>query len=243
VSPTYVYGLISADAALAPELTGLGPSGRVSTIRHGRLAAVVSDLPTDRPLGTRDDLMSHEAVVDTLAATGTVIPMRFPAVVEESGVVDELLAPNHDRFVTMLAELEGRVQFTLKGNYDNDVVLPEVVEGDQEIRTMQQKVHELPEDAAYYDRIRLGELVVRALEQMRDRDAEQILGPLETTAIAVAPKPPAAPDEVINAAFLVDRRRSREFDAAVEQVGKDIHPRIRLRLLGPLAPYDFVPEG
>ena len=243
MSPTYVYGLISADTALAPGLTGLGPSGRVSRIIHGGLAAVVSDVPTDRPLGTRDDLMAHEAVVDSLAATAAVIPMRFPAVVEESGVVEELLAPNHDRFVTMLAELEGRVQFTLRGSYDNEVVLREVVEGDKEIQALKEKVRELPEDAAYYDRIRLGEFVVGALEQMRDADAEQILRRLEPAASAVAARQPAGPDEVINVAFLVDRDNSEEFEEAVEQVGKDVHERIHLRLLGPLAPYDFVQEG
>jgi hypothetical protein len=243
VSPTYVYGLISADTALAPDLTGLGPSGRVSTVTHGRLAAVVSDVPTERPLGTRDDLMAHEAVVDSLAATATVIPMRFPAVVEESGVVDELLAPNHDRFVTMLAELEGRVQFTLKGSYDSDVVLREVVDGDEEIQALQAKVRGMPEDATYYDRIRLGELIVGSLEQKRDGDAEQILNRLESAAVEVAARQPASPEDVVNAAFLVDRDGSQDFAEVVEQVGRDVHGRIQLRLLGPLAPYDFVPEG
>src|SRR2546423_4480141 len=77
MSPTYVYGLVAAETEVPPDLTGLGPSGQVSTIKHGQVAAVVSDVPTDRPLGTRDDLMAHEAVVDTLAAVSTVIPMRF----------------------------------------------------------------------------------------------------------------------------------------------------------------------
>jgi Gas vesicle synthesis protein GvpL/GvpF len=242
LSPIYVYGLIPADTALAPDLTGLGSSGRVSTITHGRVAAVVSDVP-DRPLGTRDDLMAHEAVVDSLAATATVIPMRFPAVVEESGVVDDLLAPNHDHFVTMLDELAGRVQYTLRGSYENDVVLREVVDGDEEIQALQTKIRELPEDAAYYDRIRLGELVVGALERMRGGDAEQILNRLEPASVGVTARQPAVPEEVVNAAFLVDREVSQEFEEAVEQVGRDVHPRVRLRLLGPLAPYDFVPEG
>jgi Gas vesicle synthesis protein GvpL/GvpF len=214
----------------------------VSTVTHGRLAAVVSDVP-DRPLGTRDDLMAHETVVDSLAATATVIPMRFPAVVEESGIVDELLGPNHDRFVTMLAELEGRVQFTLKGSYESEVVLREVVEGDEEIQALQAKVRGMPEDATYYDRIRLGELIVGALEQKRDGDAEQILNRLEPAAVEVAARQPASPEDVVNAAFLVDRDGSQDFEEVVEQVGKDVHGRIQLRLLGPLAPYDFVPEG
>jgi hypothetical protein len=242
MSPTYVYGLVGADTKLPDDLTGLGPSGRVSTIAHGQVAAIVSDVPTDRPLGTRDDLLAHEAVVDTVAATAAVLPMRFPAVVEEKGVVEELLAPHHDHFVEVLGELEGRVQFTLKGRYEQDVVLQEVVEGDPEIRALQEKVRELPEDASYYDRVRLGELVVGALQERRDDEAAQMLRRLEPFAVQVVANQPGQPDDVVNAAFLVERERVQEFEDAVEDLGRDLAGRARLRLLGPLAPYDFVPE-
>jgi hypothetical protein len=242
MSATYVYGLVGADTDLPDGLAGLGPSGRVSTIAHGRVAAIVSDVPTDRPLGTRDDLLAHEAVVDTVAATVAVLPMRFPAVVEEEGVVKELLAPHHDHFEAVLGELEGRVQFTLKGRYEQDVVLREVLEGHKEIQGLQDKVRELPEEASYYDRVRLGELVVAALEERRDDEAAQMLERLRPFAVSTVANPPGQPEDLINAAFLVERERVREFEDAVEDLGRDLIDRVRLRLLGPLAPYDFVPE-
>jgi hypothetical protein len=242
MSATYVYGLVGADTDLPDGLAGLGPSRRVSTIAHGRVAAIVSDVPTDRPLGTRDDLLAHEAVVDTVAATVAVLPMRFPAVVEEEGVVKELLAPHHDHFEAVLGELEGRVQFTLKGRYEQDVVLREVLEGHNEIQGLQEKVRELPEEASYYDRVRLGELVVAALEERRDDEAAQMLERLRPFAVSTVANPPGQPEDLINAAFLVERDRVREFEDAVEDLGRGVIDRVRLRLLGPLAPYDFVPE-
>ena len=242
MSATYVYGLVGADTNLPDGLAGLGPSRRVSTIAHGRVAAIVSDVPTDRPLGTRDDLLAHEAVVDTVAATVAVLPMRFPAVVEEEGVVKELLAPHHDHFEAVLGELEGRVQFTLKGRYEQDVVLREVLEGHKEIQGLQEKVRGLPEEASYYDRVRLGELVVAALEERRDDEAAQMLERLRPFTVSTMANPPGQPEDLINAAFLVERERVREFEDAVEDLGRDLIDRVRLRLLGPLAPYDFVPE-
>jgi hypothetical protein len=241
-TPTYVYGLIASDTELPDGLEGLGPSGQVKKIAHGKVAAIVSDVPVDRPLGTREDLLAHEAVVDAVAASSTVLPMRFPAVVQEQGVVEELLEPHYDRFVQILDELEGSVQFTLKGRYVEESVLPEVVEGNDEIRTLQEKVRELPEDASYYDRVRLGELVVGALEEKRETDAQQMLEKLRPLARQTAVSQPEQPDVVINAAFLVERARQQEFEDAVEDVGKTFAGRLRLRLLGPLAPYDFVPQ-
>jgi hypothetical protein len=242
MSATYVYGLVGAGAEIPDGLPGLGPSGRVSTIVHGGIAAIVGDVPDDRPLGTRDDLIAHETVLDTVAASVAVLPMRFPAVVEEKGVVEELLAPNEDYFLEVLAGLEGRVQFALKGRFEQDAVLLEVVESDDEIRTLQERVRELPEDASYYDRVRLGELIVGALEERREVEAEKIYERLEPTAVEVAAHQPASPEDVVNAAFLVDRDRVQEFEDAVEDLGSDLAGRVRLRLLGPLAPYDFVGE-
>jgi hypothetical protein len=243
MTATYVYGLVSADTELPPNLDGLGPSGRVSTIAHERIAAIVSDVPIDRPLGTRDDLIAHERVLDAIAERSAVLPMRFPAVVEEGGVVQELLAPHQERFVEALARVDGLVQFTLKGRYEQDAVLREIAEADEEIMALRERVRGLPEDASYYDRIRLGELVVNAMKQRREADGRRVLERLQPFATDISTRAMAQPDEVVNAAFLVARDRVKQFDDAVEEVGRDLAGRVRFRLVGPLAPYDFVPEG
>jgi hypothetical protein len=242
VKPTYVYGLVKADTPIPDGLAGLGPSGRVSMIVHGRIAALVSDVPVDRPLGLRGDLVAHETVLDTVAAGAAVVPLRFPAVVEEDAVVEELLRPNEDRFVTLLDDLEDRSQFTLTGRYEPDAVLREILDGDPEIAALRAKVRTLPGEASYYDRVRLGELVVQALEDRRDAEAAGIVEKLVPFAAATVSNPPGDPEDVINTAFLVDRDRQREFEDAVEAAGEALIGRIRLRLLGPLAPYDFVDE-
>ena len=135
--------------------------------------------------------------------------MRFPAVVEEHAVVDELLAPNEDHFVALLDDLEGRAQFTLTGRYEQDAVLREILEGDPEIAALREKVRELPEDASYYDRVRLGELIVQALEQRREGEAADIVDRLEPFAVATVSNPLGAPEDVVNVAFLVERERQR----------------------------------
>jgi len=239
----YVYGLVSADTELPPNLDGLGPSGRVSTIAHERIAAIVSDVPTDRPLGTRDDLIAHERVLDAIAERSAVLPMRFPAVVDEKGVVQELLAPHQERFVKALERVDGLVQFTLKGRYDQDPVLREIAEADEEVMALRERVRDLPEDASYYDRIRLGELVVNAMKQRREADGRRVLERLQPFVTEVSIRSMAQPDEVVNAAFLVARNQVKQFDDAVEEIGGDLAGRVRFRLVGPLAPYDFVPEG
>src|SRR5205085_4808451 len=84
----------------------------------GNLAALISELNLSRPLGTRDDLLAHERVLDSIAERTTVLPMRFPAVVGDVDAVrDELLGPHHEHFEAVLSELAGLVQFSVRGQY------------------------------------------------------------------------------------------------------------------------------
>jgi len=242
MTATYVYGLVRAEAKLPSGLDGLGPSGRVGTIAHQQVAAIVSDVPTDRPLGTRDDLLAHERVLDAVAERTAVLPMRFPAVVEEDGVVSELLAPNQNRFVEALARLDGLVQFTVKGRFEREPVLREIAQADDRIIALRDQVSGQPEDATYYDRIRLGELVVTAMQQRRDEVGRRVLERLQPCAEDISPRRLVEPDEVVNAAFLVGRDRIKKFDDALDGVARELAGRVRFRLVGPLAPYDFVPE-
>ncbi|MBN9107374.1 MAG: GvpL/GvpF family gas vesicle protein [Pseudonocardia sp.] len=242
MTATYVYGLVAADAELPDGLRGLGPSGEVTTVEHDGVAALVGDVPADRPLGTRDDLMAHENVVDTVAAATTVLPMRFPAVVEHDQVVEELLVPHHDRFVRALEALEGLVQYSLKGRYVQEVLVQEIVEEEPAVAELQERIRGVPEDASYYDRVKLGEIVAKAMEQRRDVDARDIVERLSPFARQVSSSTPGQPDDVVEAAFLVARDGAEEFEKEVEELGADTHEWLRLRLLGPLAPYDFVPE-
>ena len=114
-----------------------------------------------------------------------MLPMRFPAVLEEDRLVEDLLAPNEDYFLELLAILRGR--------YEEETVLREVLEGDQEIRSLQERVRQLPADASYYDRVRLGEMIVNALAEQREIDAAGLLEPLEPLAVGMVTQHPPAP--------------------------------------------------
>jgi hypothetical protein len=237
----YVYGVVRADTRLPEDLTGIAGGG-VSLVRHGDLAAAVSEISPMRALGTRDDLLAHEAVVEALANETTTLPLRFGAVVTTAdALAEEMLGPHADWFLDVLDDLNDAREFAVSGVYVEDVVLREVLQEDPEAARLRERVRELPEDAAYYDRIRLGELIVKALEDKRQADTDELITALEPYATAVAQREPAGEDAAADAAFLVTHRRLPEFEQAVDRLGERWSGRVRLRMVGPLAPYDFVP--
>jgi hypothetical protein len=237
----YVYGIVPVGVRLPEGLTGLRDA-EISLVRHGDVAAVVSEITPGQALGTREDLLAHEGVVEALAAETTTLPLRFGAVVTTpDAVVEEMLVPYQDWFTDVLADLSGAREYAVVGVYVEDAVIREVLAEEPEALRLRERVRGLPEDAAYYDRIRLGELIVKALDEKRQVDTEALLDALEPHAAAAALRSPAGEDTAADAAFLVTDRRLPDFEQAVDALGERWAGRVRLRMVGPLAPYDFVP--
>ncbi|WP_030234883.1 GvpL/GvpF family gas vesicle protein [Streptomyces sp. NRRL S-350] len=240
----YVYGVVPAGTPAPGDVEGVGdPPSPVTLVGYGRLAAVVSEIDPDRPLGTPRDLRGHARVLDVLAAARTaVLPFRFGSVVRDAAAVaDELLAPHEQRFLAALQDLDGLAQFTVRGTYRQDEVLREIVDERADIARLREQIAALPEDAARYRRIQLGELVSQELTVRGQSDTEHLVRSLAPLA-AETSHSDASPDEAVRAAFLVRHDRRKEFERVVEDLAAAWSERIELRLLGPLAPYDFASQ-
>jgi hypothetical protein len=239
--PQYLYGITTSGAAVPSGLHGTGhPAGRVTLLRHGAIAAIVSGVRADQPLGTPADARAHANVLAVMAEAVSVLPMRFGAVMADGdAIVDELLAPHHDTLAATLARLDGHQQFTIKGKYIGQAALREVLAAEPEVRRLRQLL--VGRDINIFSResIRLGELVVTAMERKRIADLQMLVDALQPHAAAIAPRTPSAADGAVDAAFLVRRRQRPAFEQAAEELARHWQSRIRLRLLGPLAPHDF----
>ncbi|WP_223838422.1 GvpL/GvpF family gas vesicle protein [Saccharopolyspora pogona] len=241
----YVYGIVYHREKLPEELPSVGDGeAEVDLASYGKLSALVSEVQLSRPLGTREDLLAHERVLDALAAEATVIPMRFGSVVSnKEAVINELLAPHEGHFNETLSELAGLVQFTVRGRYANNTHLREIVSEEPEIQELRAVVQDMPEDAGYAERLRLGELVNNAVVRKREVDTETLISSLENSSAAFVSHAVAGEDDAMHVAFLVDREAVAQFEHELDELGGQWGGRLNLRLIGPLAPYDFLPEA
>jgi hypothetical protein len=238
----YVYGIVPACTCLPEDLLGAG-GGDVTLVRYGDLAGVISEIPPTGALGTREDLRAHENVVAALAERTTMLPLRFGAVVTTADAVSrEMLEPYYDWFTDVLKELQGCAQFSVSGMYVQDAVLREVLAEEPEVMRLRESLRGLPEDAGYYDRVRLGELIVHAMDAKREVDTEDLVQTLSRYAVSVTPRQPLGDDTAADAAFLVADADRANFERAVDELSYRWAGRIRLRVCGPVAPYDFVPQ-
>jgi len=238
----YVYGVVPADATV-PGLLGLDDEP-VDYVAHGELAAAVSRMALDRPPGRRAELLAHARVVDALAEAGAVVPVQFGSVVEDDeDVVVDLLASGRETYAVLLDRLRGRVQLNLRASYVSEQVLGEVVREDRVVAELRSRTRHLPEGAVHPDLVRLGEAVAGAMETKRRDDAAMLVDFLAPYVVDEVVRPGRDLDQVVDLALLVPREGVDELEEALEGLAAELHERIRLRLVGPVAPYDFVEAG
>ncbi|WP_116951958.1 GvpL/GvpF family gas vesicle protein [Jiangella endophytica] len=237
----YVYAIVPAGTSAPDDLTGID-GGAIEMVAYGPVAAVVGKVGTDRAFGRRDDLLAHSRVTDTLAPHCAVIPMRFGSVVADTdAVVAELLEPNAEYFSSVLDELAGHRQFVVRARYNEEAVLAEIVTENPDIAELRERTRGHTVEASWTERIRLGELVAQALEVKRDVDSGTLLDLLVPAAADWNIRASGEVDYLIDVALLVADDRLEEFERAAEEAARDLAGRGRVRLVGPMAPYDFVP--
>jgi hypothetical protein len=107
------------------------------------------------------------------------------------------------------------------------------------VAALRERLKGLPEEAGYYDRIRLGELVSAEIERRREEDRMLALERLEPLAVSAREEAVSGPEGAFNLAFLVDRDGVDPFSAAVRDLADEAGERLRIRYVGPLPPYSF----
>lgn len=246
----YIYGIVPGDVELNPDFHGIGdPPSEVTLIEHGELAALVSEVDADQPIGRPADLKLHEQILDaTAAADVPVLPMRFGAIMtSRESVAEELLTPNHDMFADALRELDGRVEYVVHGRFVEDAILAQVLSDNPAVASQRDRLRELDEATAIDARIELGQAVNKAIEASRDRETNKLIDALDPLVLAEAVRPPTSELDAFHVAFLVELDRTEEFGQAVQELAAESDALIDVRLRGPLAAFDFIvakrPDG
>jgi hypothetical protein len=237
----YVYGVLSASDREAVSVTGVEGS-EVRTVQHDGIAALTSPVKGSALAAARE-VRAHWRVLQEASEQTTVLPVRFGTVLDgEDAVREQLLEPNADQLRGLLKQMKGCVQLTVKGEYREPDVLQGILRSNPPIAALAARVRSRSAEAAYYDRIRLGELIAAKLAELRDGDTAGAMGRLSPVAVAARAEAGGAGD-AFNLSFLVRRDRQTDFTQRVNSLIDDAGDRIEIRYVGPLPPYSFTDAG
>ena len=235
----YVYCVIRSSKPLQfGSSTIAGEVGGVHTVNYRDLAAVVSDVPIGPLDSTRENVLAHEHVNETVMRDHTVIPMSFGTIFKTRDDALELLRSAHDAFDDVLSKMQNKLEFGLKVLWDRDAVIAEIEQEDEDIRRLRNEIAS-QKGSTYFARMQYGRLVEAALQGRSERYVSGILADLRAAAVAARINKPIGDKMILNGAFLVSRDSEGEFDQAIKEVAAQ-HEKLTFKYTGPWPPYNFV---
>jgi hypothetical protein len=235
----YVYCIIKSEQLLNFGRLGIGTEpAEVHTIHFQDIAAVVSNTPMVVQDPTRDNVLAHQRVNETVMQHHTVIPMSFGTVFKTDHDIMELLRSAYDAFSDVLSKMQGKVEFGLKVLWDRDQMIREIEEEEEDIRRLKGEISS-QKGSTYFARMQYGRLIDAALQGRTERYVTEIFQALRDVSVASRSNKPIGDRMIMNAAFLVSRDAENAFDARVKDIGQR-YDKLTFKYTGPWPPYNFV---
>ncbi len=238
-SGKYVYCVIRSEQILSFGPLGLGPEpAEVHTIHYRDIAAVVSNTPIVVQDPTRENVLAHQRVNETVMQKHTVIPMSFGTVFKTDDDITELLRSAYDAFSDVLNKMQEKFEFGLKVLWDRDQIIREIEDEDEDIRRLKSEISS-QKGSTYFARMQYGRLIDAALQSRTERYVAEIFNALRDVSVASRSNKPIGDRMIMNAAFLVSREMEPAFDARVKEIGQQ-YEKLTFKYTGPWPPYNFV---
>jgi hypothetical protein len=235
----YVYCVIKSERRLSFGTLGIGiEPAEVHTVHFREIAAVVSSTPMVALDPTRDNVLSHQRVNETVMQDHTVIPMSFGTVFKTDDDIIELLRSAYDAFTDVLNKMQDKLEFGLKVLWDRDLIIHEIEAEDEDIHRLKGEISSQT-GSTYFARMQYGRLIDAALQARSERYVSEIFEALRNVSVASRSNKPIGDRMIMNAAFLVARSAEQAFDARVRDIGQR-YDKLTFKFTGPWPPYNFV---
>lgn len=238
-SGKYVYCIIRCDRQREFGEIGIG-SSLVYTLHDQDLAAIVSDTSPTVHEPTRENVIGHEFVNETVMREFTVVPLAFGTVFRSEQDVADLLRSTYRAFSDVIDKMHDKVEFGLKILWDREKVIAGIETANDEIRRLKSEISRNADSSTYFARTQLGRAVESAMEESANLYATEIHDALKPVSVANRSNKVIGDRMIVNAAFLVDRNGEGVFREAISDLVQRYDDVLTFKFTGPWPPYNFV---
>ena len=238
----YIYCIIESNEGRNFGAIGIGGRGDiVSSIGYEDISAVMSSTPMTKYVINRENMTTHERVIEEVMKDYTVLPVRFCTIASSAEELRSLLRKRYSELKGLLRDMDNKVEMGLKVLWkDMNRVFKEIVEDNKEIKKLKNKSETKSSKNVNAAKVALGKAVKEALDKKKADEAWKILNKFKRTYVDVKENDLFGDSMVLNGAFLIDRIREKEFDFLVEDLVKKHDDRMTFKYIGPAPPFNFV---
>lgn len=189
----------------------------------------------------------HEKVIEESMKEVTVLPFKFATIFQTEKNVEKLLKENNSKFKNMIADLDGKEEWGLKVYCDSEQFKKILQMEDERIKEKDREIASAGKGKAYFLKKKKNELIKDIItEKISEytRDSFERLKRVSSEAKInkILPKEVTekTEDMVLNAAFLINKKRVKEFKNILDYIQiKYSGKGLNFDCTGPWPPYNF----
>lgn len=212
---------------------------KVFTIHYEDIAMVAARVPIKVYTPKKRNVLSHQYVLTKVMETYSVIPFSFGNTFKSVADVKKLLKSLYTELKTILEKIQGKIEVGLKV-VGKKAWLEEEVRDYGNIEHILREIDNKSENAAFYDRIKLGEEANAFFESLQQTIVTEIFTPLSDLAFQSKQNELMNERILLNAAFLIDRSTEKGFDHKVNDLYEKWEGKLDFNYSGPWPAYNFI---
>ena len=239
----YIYCIVGTSQERNFGPLGMGGRGDdVITIGYNDLSMVVSSHPITKFKVNSDNMLCHEKVIETVMKEfDSVLPVRFGTIASNADEIRNLLGRRYRELKNALRDADHKVELGVKGLWKNmDAVFKEIVAENKTIQRTKEEIQIDKNKKNIQAKMEVGKMVEKALAKKKEKEAEEIVEALRRTSFDYRLNKTVGDEMFVNAAFLVDKGREKEFDNIMDDLGDEYKKRAKFIYTGPLPVFNFV---
>ncbi|MFH1856377.1 MAG: GvpL/GvpF family gas vesicle protein [Candidatus Omnitrophota bacterium] len=239
----YIYCIITAQSERNFGPVGVGSGdNEVLTISYDDLSMVVSNHPMTKLVVNKENLLTHERVIEKVCGEfNSVLPVRFGTIASNADEIRNLMDRRYREFKTALKYVEHKIELGVKGLWkDMEIIFQEILKENKDIEKFKKEIEKEKRKKNIQAKIKVGKEVFEALQKKKEEEAEGIIAALRKTVIDFKLNKTMSDDMFINAAFLVNKGREKEFDNIMDDLSQKYEKRTKFMYVGPLPVFNFV---
>lgn len=236
----YLYGF--TDCIRPFEIAGksVGGSDAVQNIPYHGIGVLCNAVNGKAIQPTRDNLMAHQKLLESLLKQYTILPVRFGIVAPTKGVLWSGLKSSLSIIRSRLQYFQGKRELNIKAFWVKEYIYEYIINSYPNIRSFRDSIKKLKGQNGHYKSIELGQMVERALIKESEKEAETIVS--EISSIPLQQKRSKIFGELmfLNLAVLVNDRRESRLDQLLNEAAEKRKGKVQFKYIGPTPPASFV---
>ena len=249
----YIYGILNSNTSLClsiPKALLSEESGShevVYIIPYQDISALVRDSESVDYTHMRADILArfligHQTVIERVMSwqtTITIIPMRLGTHAQDETEVKDILNKGYNLIKKIFEKVSDKIEIDVVATWGNFNLMVQEASEEKEIKEFKEKLTRNPGGATVDDQMKIGSMLKKALDERRDKFAEEIRDNLKTFCVDFKTHELMDDKMVVNIAFLLDKDKREDFDKKVEELNVQFNEKLNFRCVGPLPPYSF----